>query len=44
MPVKDVVARYLEAYVGHFALPVRLNTRVSSLIGGVHEDAEWKER
>jgi putative flavoprotein involved in K+ transport len=32
LPVKDAVARYLEAYVGHFALPVRLNTRVSSLV------------
>jgi len=31
LPVKDGVARYLEAYVAHFALPVRLNTRVSSL-------------
>ena len=32
LPVKDAVARYLEAYVAHFALPVRLNTRVSSLV------------
>ena len=32
LPVKDDVARYLEAYVAHFALPVRLNTRVSSLV------------
>jgi putative flavoprotein involved in K+ transport len=32
LPVKDAVASYLEAYVGHFALPVRLNTRVSSLV------------
>ena len=29
---KDDVARYLEAYVAHFALPVRLNTRVSSMV------------
>jgi putative flavoprotein involved in K+ transport len=34
LPVKDAVARYLESYVGHFALPVRLNTRVSSLVRG----------
>ena len=32
LPVKDDVARYLGAYVAHFALPVRLNTRVSSLV------------
>jgi len=32
LPVKDAVARYLDAYVEHFALPVRLNTRVSSLV------------
>ena len=32
LPAKDAVARYLEAYVAHFALPVRLNTRVSSLV------------
>ena len=32
LPVKDAVASYLEAYVAHFALPVRLNTRVSSLV------------
>jgi putative flavoprotein involved in K+ transport len=31
LPVKDSVASYLEAYVAHFALPVRLNTRVLSL-------------
>ena len=34
LPVKDTVARYLEAYVGHFALPVQLNTHVSSLVKG----------
>ena len=34
LPVKDDVARYLQAYVGHFALPVRLNTHVSSLVKG----------
>ena len=32
LPVKDNVAKYLQAYVAHFALPVRLNTRVSSLV------------
>jgi putative flavoprotein involved in K+ transport len=32
LPVKDDVARYLEAYVAHFSLPVRLNMRVSSLV------------
>jgi putative flavoprotein involved in K+ transport len=32
LPAKDDVATYLEAYVAHFALPVRLNTRVSSLV------------
>ena len=32
LPVKDDVAKYLEAYVAHFALPVHLNTRVSSLV------------
>src|SRR5207237_9264353 len=36
LPVKDDVARYLEAYVAHFALPVRLNTRVSSLANDAH--------
>jgi cation diffusion facilitator CzcD-associated flavoprotein CzcO len=36
LPVKDDVARYLEAYVAHFALPVRLNTRVSSLASDAH--------
>jgi len=38
LPVKDSVAKYLQAYVAHFALPVRLNTRVSSATcGGLHE-------
>src|SRR5690242_19395271 len=31
LPVKDDVARYFAAYAAHFALPVRLNTRVTSL-------------
>jgi putative flavoprotein involved in K+ transport len=31
LPAKNDVARYLQTYVAHFALPVRLNTRVSSL-------------
>lgn len=31
LPIKDEVVRYLETYVAHFALPVRLNARVSSL-------------
>jgi putative flavoprotein involved in K+ transport len=31
LPVRDDVAKYLAAYVAHFALPVRLNTSVSSL-------------
>ena len=36
LPVKDNVATYLQAYVAHFALPVRLNTRVSSLVTDEH--------
>src|SRR4026208_1998401 len=34
LPVRDGVAKYLEAYAPHFALPVRLNTRVWSLVCG----------
>ena len=36
LPAKDDVARYLEAYVAHFALPVRLKTRVVSLAPDAH--------
>jgi putative flavoprotein involved in K+ transport len=32
LPAKDDVARYLQSYVAQFALPVKLNTRVSSLV------------
>ena len=36
LPLKDNVAKYLQAYAAHFALPVRLSTRVLSLASDGH--------